>query len=118
MLNLVKKIRGFAVKEVLILMTIPVMTVLAQETAFAQAVNGAYVPHVESATLYPDMARLEIREKARPERLPSGETVLSIYLPGSADPATLSAGVDGQIIGSNIQKLEKDDDTDRPGRRP
>ena len=87
-------------------------TLLANTPAEAQTEALVYAPNIETVTLYPNQARLEIKEKAAPQRLDSGETVLTVYLPGTARPDTLSAQIDGQLIGSNIKRLEAGDSAD------
>ena len=67
---------------------------------------------VQAVTLYPSSAKVEVKGKANPEKLPSGEVVLVAYLPGSSDPNTLSANIDGKLTGMNIEQLTKDDNSD------
>jgi len=89
---------------------------LAPAAGFAQTSDAEEAPvtfsKVEAVTLYPSAAKVEVKAKAVPERLPSGEVVLVAYLPGYAYPGTLSAYIDGKLTGMNIEQLSKDDNDD------
>jgi len=74
------------------------------------AIDSAH--KVQAVTLYPYSAKIEVMGKALPKKLSSGEMVLVAYLPGSSNPNTLSANIDGKLTGMNIEQLSKEDSSD------
>lgn len=94
------------------LATVWLAVIFLYADAFAQTMPELYVQQIEEVTLYPDSAKLEIREKAVSKRLESGETVLTVYLPGHADPDSLSVQVNGKLTGVNVETLNKNDQRD------
>ncbi len=85
---------------------------LAPGMAFTQQEPAASFTGIEAVTLYPSSAKVEVKNRAVPEKLPSGEVVLVVYLPGYAYPNTVSASIDGKLAGMNIERLAKEDDSD------
>lgn len=96
----------------LMLLTAPAHALAAPETSAAEA---GFTPH--SVTLYPSSAKITVKTTAAPRTLPSGELVIITYLPGFADPQTLTADINGPLAAIKTRRLAQDDYSD-PIRAP
>lgn len=70
-----------------------------------------------NVTLYPNSAKLTVKTTAAPRALSSGETVILAYLPGFADPETLTADLNVPLAAIKTRRLAQDDYSD-PIRSP
>lgn len=100
----------FRLLATVVLLAVPVCALAAPETTAPD-----FTP--SNVTLYPSSAKIKVKTNAAPHTLPSGETVILTYLPGFADPQTLTADIGAPLAAIKTKRLAQDDYND-PIRAP